>query len=267
VRAAPVPRPAPRADAVPDVSRAAKPARDELARLVPMYQELMHTAKVHLLQSAVSRLLVELVFDAYFVGLSPEQTRQFSQMEAFLSSIGRRAPGPVFPPRPLSRPTRRRLTPEPAESSEPVNQWRAHTLGIVKSAAPQRLAAEAGRVADDVVARVNGLLDAVTDVRATEARSAALRALVAAAVDLARGLVVQKAVLRVSMPEILPHQRVVFDAATMEDIGGEDDDGLARRDICCVAFPGIIKRGDENGGHMLQYTNVIVKARVLCSPE
>ena len=48
----------------------------------------MHTAKVHLLQSVVSRLLVELVFGAYFVGLSAEQTRQFSQMEAFLSSIG-----------------------------------------------------------------------------------------------------------------------------------------------------------------------------------
>ena len=122
-------------------------------------------------------------------------------------------------------------------------------------------------MADDVVARVNSLLDAVTDTRATEARSAALRGLVAAAVDLARSLVVQKAVLRVSMPEILPHQRVVFDPATMEDIGGEDEEGLAQRDICCVTFPGIIKRGDENGGHMLQYTNVIVKARVLCSPE
>ena len=49
----------------------------------------MHTAKVHLLQSVVSRLLVELVFEAFFVGLSPDQTRQFSQMAAFLSSIGK----------------------------------------------------------------------------------------------------------------------------------------------------------------------------------
>ena len=122
-------------------------------------------------------------------------------------------------------------------------------------------------MADDVVARVNALLDAVTDARGTEARNAALRSLVSSAIDLARSLVVQKAVLRVTMPEILPHQRVVFNSATMDDIGGEDDEGLAQRDICCVTFPGIIKHGDENGGHALQYTNVIVKARVLCSPE
>lgn len=68
------------------------------------------------------------------------------------------------------------------------------------------------------------------------------------------------------MPAILPHQQVMFEAETMEDLGGEDEEALDGREICCVAFPGIIKHGDENGGHM-QYRNVIVKARVLCSPE
>lgn len=58
----------------------------------------------------------------------------------------------------------------------------------------------------------------------------------------------------------------MFDPVTMEDIGGEDDDKLNEREICCVAFPGVVKRGDENGGH-LQWRNVISKARVLCSPE
>lgn len=54
----------------------------------------------------------------------------------------------------------------------------------------------------------------------------------------------------------------------MEDIGGEDEDSLLAggREICCVAFPGVIKHGDESGGH-LQFKNVITKARVLCSPE
>ena len=66
----------------------------------------------------------------------------------------------------------------------------------------------------------------------------------------------------------MSHQRVFFDAATMEDIGGEEDDedGLSQREISCVTFPGIIKRGDETGSQ-LQYTNVICKARVLCAAE
>lgn len=68
------------------------------------------------------------------------------------------------------------------------------------------------------------------------------------------------------MPSVLPHQRVVFESDMMEDLGGEDEETLAQREISCVAFPGVIKHGDENGGH-LQYKNVIVKARVLCSPE
>lgn len=85
-------------------------------------------------------------------------------------------------------------------------------------------------------------------------------------VELARLLAVQKAVLRVHMPDVLPHQRTLFEAATMEDVGGEDEEALARREIWCVVFPGVVKHGDENGGQM-QFRNVIAKARVLCSPE
>lgn len=109
-------------------------------------------------------------------------------------------------------------------------------------------------------------MDAVTDGRATEARDQALRAQIASAIDLSRLLAVQRAGYAIHMPELLPSQRTVFEAAAMEDIGGEDEDTLTEREICCVAFPGIIKRGDERGGR-LEYRNVIAKARVLCSPE
>ena len=68
------------------------------------------------------------------------------------------------------------------------------------------------------------------------------------------------------MPRVLPHQSTVFEASSMEDIGGEEEERLAAREICCVTFPGITKFGDENGGHP-QFRNVIVKAKVLCSPE
>lgn len=52
-----------------------------------MYEELAKTAKVHFLQSVVSRILVDMIFDSYFVGLSKEQTGLFRQMENLLSSF------------------------------------------------------------------------------------------------------------------------------------------------------------------------------------
>lgn len=77
----------------------------------------------------------------------------------------------------------------------------------------------------------------------------------------------QRAVLRVYMPPILPHQRVLFDPEIMEDVGGEDEDALDQREIACVVFPGLIKSGDESGGHLQVYRNVVTKARVLCGEE
>ncbi|KAK3315353.1 AKAP7 2'5' RNA ligase-like domain-containing protein [Apodospora peruviana] len=214
---------------------------EELGHLVPMYEDLAATAKVHLLQSIVSQLLVESVFDTYFVGLSSEETQHLTQVEAFLSSF--------------------------ATSPEPINQWRSMTLTILKKEAHQRMQTEASNITETIVRKVNTILDAiVTDNKATEARDQALRALVSSAIELSRLLVVQKAIFKVHMPKILPHQKIMFDRSMMEDMGGEDEDGLDEREICCVTFPGIIKRGDESGGQ-LQFRNVISKARVLCSPD
>ncbi|KAK3946397.1 hypothetical protein QBC46DRAFT_415392 [Diplogelasinospora grovesii] len=223
-----------------DLAKADGQALEELGRLVPMYEDLVSAPKVHLLQSVVSRIVVELVFDAYFVGLSSDQAQQFTHMETLLASY--------------------------AGSPEPINQWRSLTLTILKREAAQKMQVETSRVTETVVSRVNALLSSITDTKPTEARDQGLAALVNSAIDLSRLFVVQKAVFKVSMPEILPHQKIMFDPATMEDIGGEDEESLTEREICCVTFPGIIKRGDENGGH-LQYRNVISKARVLCSPE
>ncbi|CAM1509330.1 Fc.00g030690.m01.CDS01 [Cosmosporella sp. VM-42] len=212
----------------------------ELNELVPMYEDLAQTAKVHLLQSIVSRILVEMVFDAYFVGLSDEQTQQFRQMERMLSEF--------------------------ASSDEPINQWRSSTLTLLRREAPSHLTLQTTHHTERVITRINTLLTPLTRIPPTPARDTALRVLINNSIELARLLVVQKAVLSVYMPPILPHQQVLFEAETMEDLGGEDEDMLDGREICCVAFPGVIKRGDENGGH-LQYRNVIAKARVLCSPE
>lgn len=71
-----------------DLSKANEAALQELAELVPMYEELAQTAKVHLLQSIASGILVQKVFHAYFVGLSPEQELQLRQTERLLDSFG-----------------------------------------------------------------------------------------------------------------------------------------------------------------------------------
>ncbi|KAK1972152.1 hypothetical protein LY78DRAFT_566478 [Colletotrichum sublineola] len=226
-----------------DISAASEDVREELGQLVPMYADLEPSAKVHMLQSVVSRVLVDAIFNSYFFGLSREQAEQLKAVEQTLSSF--------------------------VDSPEAINNWRSATLALLHREAAAKMQAETSAATDRIIARVNRVLDAVVAADAppaTDARDAALRALIASAADLARQLAVQKAVFRVFVPDIVPHQRTRFDPATMEDIGGEDEDELARRDIACVTFPGVIKRGDESGGHM-QYENVIAKARVLCSPE
>lgn len=54
-----------------------------------MYQELAKTAKLPLLQSVVSAILVQMIFDAYFVGLSKDQADQFKQTEECLASLSK----------------------------------------------------------------------------------------------------------------------------------------------------------------------------------
>ncbi|UKZ71681.1 uncharacterized protein TrAtP1_012632 [Trichoderma atroviride] len=234
-----------------DLSQASDSTLAELGHLVPMYDELIHTSKVHLLQSIVSSILVEMVFNAYYVGLSEEDTRHFQQMEQLLTFL--------------------------CSSTDPVNQWRSSALALLRREA-HHLHDNTDTFAEAVISRITQLLDSIitssppsasasTSNSSSTARDSALRVLVKNSIELARLLVVQKARLRVYMPSILPHQQVLFEPDTMEDIGGEEDEeNLASREINCVVFPGVIKHGDENGGHM-QYRNVIVKARVLCSPE
>lgn len=161
-------------------------------------------------------------------------------------------------------------------SVEAVNQWRSVTLSILKKDAADRMQVPTTQLIANVTSRIMGLLDAITIGLAVknssgadetlEAREQALRHLTINSIELSRLFVVQKAAFEVWMPEVMPHQQVMFDHATMEDIGGEDEENLVRREICCVTFPGVIKRGDENGSQ-LQFRNVISKARVLCGPE
>lgn len=245
------------------MSRASDGARQELEQLVPTYEVL---SKVHLIQSLVSRILVEMVFGTYYVGLSAEQAQQLRNTEAMLLSLGKHS---------MAMPAVKKYAVSAhslgansyaAGSQEAVNQWRASTLSVIRRESQHKCQAETDAVMEAVVERVNRLLTSVSDAHPTHARDQGLRAQISNAVDLARLLAVQKAVFSINMPEVVSHQQTWFDPAIMEDIGGEDEEALQQREIMCVTFPGIIKRGDESGSHM-QYQNVIAKARVFCSPE
>ncbi|KAJ4423445.1 hypothetical protein N0V82_001918 [Gnomoniopsis sp. IMI 355080] len=234
-----------------DLSRADEVTLKDFAELVPMHEELLaQGAKAQLLQSLVSRILAQRIFGAYFVGLMDEQEEQMKRTEQLMATF---------------------------VSAEAVNQWRSVTLSILKKEAAERMQGPTTQAIANVISSINGFLDTITvgttNVKSSgggneisETRDQALRQLIANSIELSRLFVVQKAAFEVWMPEIMPHQRVLFDHATMEDIGGEDEESLVQREICCVTFPGVIKRGDENGSQ-LQFRNVISKARVLCGPQ
>ena len=147
-----------------------------------------------------------------------------------------------------------------------MNQWRSATLAILRKEAPQKLQTETVSVAEAIVTQVNSIMGSISDIQRSEPRDQSLRALINSSIELSRLLRVQKAVFRVVMPSIEAHQRTMFDAESMEDIGGEDENTLHQREIRCVTFPGIVKHGDENGerGHL---RNVIAKIRVLCASD
>ncbi|KAI1754735.1 hypothetical protein F4782DRAFT_457846 [Xylaria castorea] len=71
-----------------ELSKADQTITDDLGKLVPMYEELaISETKAAFLQSIVSSILVEMVFDAYFVGLPEEQATQLSQVEQYLVDL------------------------------------------------------------------------------------------------------------------------------------------------------------------------------------
>jgi activating signal cointegrator complex subunit 1 len=223
--------------------------------LEPTYQALAPASKVHFIQSLVSRLLVEQIFDAYFIGLSKDHAEELSNVEKHLSSYGK-----------ILLYIACYVTEPSSGSLESMNQWRSTTLAILDKVAIEKLQAETTAIVEAVVKQVNNIMESISDIQHSESRDQSLRALINSSIELSRLLRIQKAVFSTIMPSIEGHQRTIFDPELMEDIGGEDEDTLNEREIRCVTFPGIVKTGDENGerNHL---RNIVAKIRVLCAPD
>jgi len=238
-----------------DVNKANDDVKEILSRLVPTYKTIAATSKIHLIQSIISRLLVDTIFEEYFIGLPRAQADELRNMEKYLKSFGK-----------SKRSHRGMFADWIIGSSESMNQWRSTTLAIIRKEAPEKLNIETTAALELVVKTVNDILLSICDIEPSEPRDQSLRALVNNAIELSRLLRVQKAIFSVVMPSIESYQRTIFDTKTMEDIGGEDEDTLYEREIRCVTFPGIIKAGDENG-EKEHLRNVVSRMRVFCAPD
>jgi len=72
-----------------DVEKASEDMKERLLQLIPTYESLAATSKIHFVQSLVSRLLVEEIFQAYFVGLSKEHANELERVEKYISGFGK----------------------------------------------------------------------------------------------------------------------------------------------------------------------------------
>ncbi|KAG9246751.1 hypothetical protein BJ878DRAFT_416245 [Calycina marina] len=222
-----------------NLDKANSDTKENLLHLVPTYDTLATISKIHLIQAIVSRLLLNTIFEEYFVGLPRSRATELRDIEKYLRSFG---------------------------STESTNQWRSTTLALIRKEATSKLATETSAVTEFVIKTVNDITSSISNITPSDVGDESLRAIVTSSIELSRLLRVQKAVLTVIMPVIEGYQRTMFDAKTMEDIGGEDEETLFEREIRCVTFPGIIKAGDENG-EKVHLRNVVLKMTVLCAPD
>ncbi|KAI9888656.1 MAG: hypothetical protein M1814_006553 [Vezdaea aestivalis] len=198
---------------------------------------LLPTHKLPFIQTLTSSLLHSQIFRPFFFGLPS------SLLSALLTLSAEIATG----------------------SPSRLNAWRSSTLSTLSSSSDpahlEALASASTAVTQHISDTLVGFIDADDGGTLSHACERGLEALVKSAVRLARLMSVQRAVLGLEAPVA----GAVFEADAMEDVNGtlaEGEEGVIR----CVTFPGVVKRGDEDGGEM-HLRNVIVKAKVLVEPR
>jgi activating signal cointegrator complex subunit 1 len=71
-----------------DTEKTSEVTKEHLLQLVPTYEALATSSKVHLIQSIVSRIFVNSIFEEYFVGIPKEQADQLKNIEKYLGGFG-----------------------------------------------------------------------------------------------------------------------------------------------------------------------------------
>jgi len=144
-----------------------------------------------------------------------------------------------------------------------VNQWRSTTLVIIRHEYDRACRDHASALTHQIVRHVEDIFGELVEGGVPQSCPRTLGAIVEQAVSLSRLLRVQRARFIVAIPSMHPRHQALFDNETMEDISGEDEQGLTGKELQCAVFPALYKFGDEEGNNT-QIRNVIAKAQVFC---
>lgn len=70
-----------------DIDKANDGIQEHLMSLVPNYESLAASSKLPLIQSIISSLLMESIFEEYFVGLARDHAHELKKVEALFSNL------------------------------------------------------------------------------------------------------------------------------------------------------------------------------------
>ncbi|KAK0786951.1 hypothetical protein LTR75_013041 [Friedmanniomyces endolithicus] len=139
------------------------------------------------------------------------------------------------------------------------NKWRAVTVDVIQQS--DGMQGYIDTAARALAGRVCGVLTVLTGVtEGSEGRLGALTGIVRRGIELQHLFRVQRARYQFDLPSTSD----LFYAEVMENISVDVETAGESRVVTCATFPSVMKIGDELGDNV-HLTNVIVKAKVVCS--
>ncbi|KAF3911553.1 hypothetical protein ABW20_dc0109957 [Dactylellina cionopaga] len=211
--------------------------------------QLILSKRYLVISSTISQTLLDNVFNAYMYGMTKETNEGLAALEQYLASLE-----------------------DTPSYDAAINRWRSQTLTMIRKhampitlgPAPLGSAVNPSSTEEFLTTSLEDLLLHMTTSLAPLGLSTAaeprekLRSILETAVGLAIDLRVQRARFSVNPVNLLGEE---FDAETMDDLDGHEDEDCIGRKVACVAWPAVWKSGDENGENT-HLKNLIYKAQV-----
>ncbi|TGJ65095.1 hypothetical protein EYR41_009095 [Orbilia oligospora] len=210
--------------------------------------KLILSKKIFVISALISKYLLDHVFNAYMYGMTQETNDGLAALEQYLASL---SDAPSY--------------------DAAINRWRAQTLTMIRKHSMPTLGnaplASASKLStteaflttslEDLLLHLSTALAPLGLSTASEPREK-LRSILETAAGIAVDLRVQRARFAVSPVNLLGEE---FNAETMDDLDGHEDEDSNGRKVACVVWPAVWKSGDENGDNT-HLKNLIYKAQV-----
>ncbi|EPS45261.1 hypothetical protein H072_725 [Dactylellina haptotyla CBS 200.50] len=210
--------------------------------------QLILTKRYFVISAVISKYLLDNLFNAYMYGMTKETNEGLAALEQYLASL---SDAPSY--------------------DAAINRWRAQTLTMIRKHAmpslgngpiasvpnPSSTEAFLSTSLEDLLLHLTTTLAPLGLSTAADPREK-LRGILETSAGLAIDLRVQRARFAVGPVNLLGEE---FDAETMDDLDGHEDEDCHGRKVACVAWPSVWKSGDENGDNT-HLRNMIYKAQV-----